>query len=134
MIKWNITYTTYDGETVSEDFYFHLNKAELAQMQFDANGVYINFIERLSNERDIKELGKQYANIILAAYGKKSDDGRVFRKNDALREEFKCSEAYPTLYMELLSSEEKAAKFVKGILPADLQGADIAAHEKQMNN
>ena len=133
MIKWTIEYTTYDGDQVKEDFYFHLNKAELAKMQFDVNGAYSQFIERLANERDLKELGNQYANIILNSYGKKSDDGRIFRKNAEIREEFECSEAYSVLFMELLSDSEKAAKFVKGILPADLQGADITAHQKQLN-
>lgn len=125
MIKWTINYTTYDGENVTEDFYFHLNKAELAQMQFDVNGAYSQYIERIQNERDLKELGKQYKNIILNSYGKKSDDGRVFRKSKELRDEFECSEAYSVLYMELLEDAEKTAKFVRGILPTDLQGASI---------
>ena len=67
MIKWTINYTTYNGDDVTEDFYFHLNKAELAQMQFDVNGAYSEFIERITNERDLKELGKQYATLILNA-------------------------------------------------------------------
>lgn len=125
MIKWTIKYTTYDGEDVEEDFYFHLNKAELAKMQFDANGAYSQYIERLQNERDLKELGQLYANIILSSYGKKSDDGRIFRKSKEMRDEFECSEAYSVLFMELLSDADKAAKFAKGVLPTDLQGASI---------
>ena len=125
MIKWTIKYTTYDGEEVEEDFYFHLNKAELAQMQFDANGAYSQYIERLQNERDLKELGRLYAKLILDSYGKKSDDGRIFRKSKEMRSEFECSEAYSVLYMELLSDADKAAKFAKGVLPTDLQGASI---------
>lgn len=127
MIKWPITYTTYDGDEVTEDFYFHLNKAELTKMQFDVNGAYSNYIERIQNERNLKELGEQYANLILNSYGKKSDDGRIFRKSEELRDEFKCSEAYSVLFMELLSDADKAAKFARGILPADLQGASIEA-------
>lgn len=125
MIKWTIKYTTYDGDEVEEDFYFHLNKAELAQMQFDVNGTYSQYIKRIQNERNLKELGEQYKKIILNSYGKKSDDGRIFRKSKELRDEFECSEAYSVLFMELLSDAEKTAKFVKGILPTDLQGASI---------
>lgn len=127
MIKWPITYTTYDGDEVTEDFYFHLNKAELTKMQFDVNGAYSQYIERIQNERNLKELGEQYANLILNSYGKKSDDGRIFRKSDEIRDEFKCSEAYSVLFMELLSDADKAAKFARGILPSDLQGASIEA-------
>ena len=91
-------------------------------MQFDVNGAYSSFIERISNERDLKALGQEFKKIILMSYGKKSDDGRLFRKSEQMREDFEQSEAYVTLYMELLSDGEKAAKFVKGILPKDLQG------------
>ena len=125
MIKWPIEYTTYDGETIKEDFYFHLNKAELAQMQFDVNGAYSQYIERIQNERDLKALGEEYSNLILNSYGKKSDDGKIFRKSKELRDDFKCSEAYSVLYMELLSDADKAAKFARGVLPTDLQGASI---------
>ena len=122
MIKWPITFTDYDDNEITEDFYFNLNKAELTQMQFDVNGAYSSFIERISNERDLKALGQEFKKIILMSYGKKSDDGRLFRKSEQMREDFEQSEAYVTLYMDLLSDGEKAAKFVKGILPKDLQG------------
>ena len=69
MIKWPIEYTDYNGNTVKEDFYFHLNKAELMQMQFGANGAYSQFIERITNQRDLKVLGTEFENIILNAYG-----------------------------------------------------------------
>lgn len=123
MIKWPIKFTTYNDEEITEDFYFNLNKAELMQMQFNVNGAYSEFIERISNERDIKRLGEEFRKIILNSYGKKSDDGRTFRKSQELREEFEQSEAYSELYMELLTDSEKAAKFVRGILPKDLQNA-----------
>jgi len=122
MIKWPITFTDYDGNEIKEDFYFNLNKAELVEMQFNVNGAYSSFIERISNERDLKALGEEFKKIILNSYGKKSDDGRLFRKSQQMRDDFEQSEAYATLYMELLSDSDKAAKFVKGILPKDLQG------------
>lgn len=125
MIKWPIEYTTYDGEKIKEDFYFHLNKAELTKMQFDVNGAYSQYIERIQNERDLKALGEEYSKLILNSYGKKSDDGKIFRKSKELRDDFECSEAYSVLYMELLSDADKAAKFARGILPTDLQGASI---------
>lgn len=130
MIKWPITFTTYNDETVTEDFYFNLNKAELVQMQFDVNGAYSQFIERITNERDLKRLGQEFRNIILNSYGKKSDDGRLFRKSNELRDEFEQSEAYSELYMELLSDADKATKFIKGVLPKDLQGAPVPENLK----
>ncbi len=122
MIKWPITYTTYNDETITEDFYFNLNKAELVQLQFNANGSYSNVMERIMNEREYKTLGEEFRNIILSAYGKKSDDGKQFRKSDAIREEFENSAAFAELYIDLISGGESATKFFTGILPKDLQG------------
>ncbi len=124
MIKWPITYTTYNDETITEDFYFNLNKAELIQMQFDVNGAYSQFIERIMNERDLKTIGDQFRKIILSSYGKKSDDGKQFRKSPEILAEFEQSEAYPTLYMQLLEDSDKMVAFVRGILPKDLQNAN----------
>ena len=127
MIKWPIEYTDYNGNTVKEDFYFHLNKAELMQMQFGANGAYSQFIERITNQRDLKVLGTEFENIILNAYGEKSDDGRTFKKSDDIRENFKSTEAYSELFMELITDSEKAVAFIKGILPKDLQDVDTSS-------
>lgn len=121
MIKWPITYEDYNGSQVTEDFYFNLNKAELTTMLFDANGAYTEYIQRLMNERNLKQLGNEFRKIILNSYGQKSDDGKIFRKNKQIREDFENSEAYSVLFMELISDSDKASKFITGVLPKDLQ-------------
>ena len=121
MIKWPITYEDYNGSQVTEDFYFNLNKAELTTMLFDANGAYTEYIQRLMNERNLKQLGAEFRKIILNSYGQKSDDGKIFRKNKQIREDFENSEAYSVLFMELISDSDKASKFITGVLPKDLQ-------------
>lgn len=132
MIKWNITFTDYNDNEVSENFYFNLNKAELSDMQFRVNGAYSQFIERIVNTRDTQTIGEEFKKLILNSYGEKSDDGRRFKKSKELRDSFEQSPAYPVLYMELLSDADKAAKFVRGILPKDLQGTEAAATLKSV--
>ena len=124
MIKWTIKFVDFNGNSVKEDFYFHLNKAEVMRMQFCANGAYSQFIERITNQRDLRMLGEEFENIILTAYGEKSDDGRTFKKSDDIRENFKSTEAYSELFMELITDADKAVSFIKGILPKDLQDID----------
>lgn len=124
MIKWPVTYTDYNGDTVKEEYYFNLNKAELIQMQFDANGTYAGFIQRIVDDRDYRTLGKEFRKIILFAYGKKSDDGKRFIKSQDLRDEFEQTEAYATIYYELLSDTDKMNQFIQGVLPADLREAN----------
>jgi hypothetical protein len=54
------------------------------------------------------------------SYGKKSMDGKRFIKNATMREEFESSEAYSTLFMELVTVTDSAIEFMNGIIPADM--------------
>ena len=68
--------------------------------------------------QDIPTIAKLFKQIILKSYGQKSPDGRRFIKSDELSTEFSQTEAYNVLYMELSQDAEKAAEFIKGIIPA----------------
>lgn len=125
MIKWPITYTDYNGETHTEDFYFNLNKAELLDLQMDANGGYADYLKQIVDQKDIRRLGEEFRRLIILSYGVKSPDGRRFIKSDELREEFKQTEAYVELYMQLATNEGAAEKFVNGVLPKIEGGAPI---------
>ena len=61
-----------------------------------------------------------FKDLVLKAYGVKSDDGRRFIKSKELSEEFAQTEAYSQIFMELATDADAAAKFVNGIIPADL--------------
>ena len=117
MIKWPITYTDYNDETHTEDFYFNLNKAEVMEMNLDANGAYAEYLQRMVDQRDGHKLGAEYKRIILKSYGEKSADGRRFVKSKELSEAFEQSEAYAELYMELIADPDKMTKFIEGVMP-----------------
>lgn len=117
MLKKTITYVDFNDTTRTEDFYFNLSKAELAEMQLGVTGGYENWIQGLIDAKDVPTLMKQFKRIILKSYGVKSPDGRRFIKSEALSEEFSQTEAFSELYMELLGDEQKAAAFVNAIVP-----------------
>lgn len=117
MIKWPITYTDYNGETHTEDFYFNLNKAEVMEMNLNANGAYSEYLQRIVDQRDGAKLAEVYRDLILNSYGEKSPDGRRFVKSKALAESFSQTEAYAELYMQLATEEGAAIKFIEGVLP-----------------
>lgn len=133
MIKWPITYTDYNGETHTEDFYFNLNKAEVMSMNLEANGSYAQYLERIVEQRNGKEMSHTYRTIILKAYGEKSPDGRRFIKSKELTDAFEQSEAYVELYMELATKEGAAQKFMAGIFP-NMEASDATPDmEKHMS-
>lgn len=117
MLKKTITYTDFNGVERTEDFYFNLTKAEIAEMELEVPGGMTTMIERITKTQDTPSLIKVFKELILRSYGKKSDDGRRFIKNKELVEEFKDSEAYSELFMELATNAEAASAFVNGITP-----------------
>ena len=120
MLKKTITYTDFNGVERTEDFYFNLTKAEIAEMELEVPGGMTTMIERITKTQDTPSLIKVFKELILRSYGKKSDDGRRFIKNKELVEEFKDSEAYSELFMELATNGEESSKFIKGLIPADI--------------
>lgn len=120
MLKKTISYTDYDGNQRTEDFYFNLSKAEITEMELSMEGGMRAYIQRIIAAKSQLELVKLFKDVVLKSYGKKSADGRLFLKNDAIRAEFEASPAFSVIYMELMSDAQKAADFINGLMPADL--------------
>lgn len=123
MIKETITFEDYNGVTRTEDFHFNLTKAEVMEMEMSQHGGMAEMIQRIVAEQNAPAIIKIFKELVLKAYGKKSDDGRRFIKNEQLREEFSQTEAYSQFFMKLATDADAAAKFVNGIMPADLADA-----------
>lgn len=133
MIKWPITYTDYSGTEYTEDFYFNLNKAEVMELNLNANGAYSEYLQQIVNDHDGPKLAEVFRTLILKSYGKKSPDGKRFIKSDAISEEFQQTEAYVNLYMELLTDADKIKKFIEGIMPKPDNNQDKPSLENHMN-
>lgn len=117
MLKKTITYNDFNDHEVSEDHFFHLSKADLVELEVGHDGGLSNALQEIVNSNDGKKIILEFKKLILASYGLKSDDGRRFIKNDQIRDEFASSEAYSTLFMELVTDADKAGEFVNGIVP-----------------
>ena len=120
MLKKTITYTDYDGNERTEDYYFNLSKAELLEMEMSTNGGLEKFCQKIIAEKDTKRMMEMWKELILKSYGEKSLDGKRFIKSQELVNSFTQTEAYSELFMELASNADTAAAFVKGIIPKNL--------------
>jgi hypothetical protein len=120
VLKKTITYTDFNGEEVKEDFFFHLSQAELVELEMSHDGGLSAAMQRIVETDDRAAIIAEFKKIILLSYGKKSADGKRFVKNATLREEFESSEAYSTLFMELVTITDSAIEFMNGIIPAGM--------------
>lgn len=120
MLKKTITYTDYDGNERTEDFYFNLTKAEIVEMDLVADGGLQKLVDKITKEQDSKRLVEMFKDLIIKSYGEKSLDGKRFVKNEEIQEAFAQTEAYSELFMELAFDADAASKFVNGIIPSDL--------------
>jgi hypothetical protein len=120
VLKKTIKYKDFNGEEVSEDFLFNLSKAELVELEASHEDGLAEAMTRIVDANDNKAIVAEFKKIILLAYGKKSADGKRFIKNQTLRDEFESTEAYSTLFMELLTDTDAAIVFMNGIIPEGL--------------
>ena len=134
MIKRTITFTDYNGLERTEDFYFHLTKAELAKMEMSTSGGYAEMITRIVQAKDAPAIMAVFEELIHKSYGVKTPDGRGFVKRKDDLDAFVQTEAYSQLFMDLLTDTEYATKFINGIIPADLsEQAQNAPAPLQLN-
>lgn len=117
MLKKTITYTDYDGNERTEDFYFNLTKAECVELNYSEVGGLQKYIEALIREDDNKRIIALFKELIFMSYGEKSPDGRRFIKSKELSEAFAQTEAYSNLFIELASDANAGAEFINGIVP-----------------
>jgi hypothetical protein len=120
MLKKTMTYTDFDGNQRTEDFYFNLTKAELTEMEFSTNAGFVKTIEKIIATQDQKQLIEIFKDIVLKAYGEKSLDGRRFVKTQEVKDNFAQTQAYSDLFMELATDANAASEFFNSIVPQEL--------------
>jgi len=134
MIILDRTYEDFNGVERTEKFMFHFNEVELMEMEASETGGLDATINRIVEAQDNKEIIRLMKDVLLKSYGKKSDDGRSFIKNDKIRAEFEASPVFPQLFMEFSTDADKAAKFFEGILPKTKKPNNVTPIEKKQQN
>lgn len=124
MLKKTITFHDFDGNEITQDFWFHLSKAELLEMEISTTGGLKEAMERLIAKRDGETIIKTYKELILNSYGERSLDGLRFVKEDKdghkLYKDFEQTDAYSELFASLVTDDKAAAEFFNGVLPKEV--------------
>jgi hypothetical protein len=120
MLKKTITFEDLDGNEVTEDFYFNLGKAELAEMALSVEGGLEEYLRTIIKANENSVILAAFKDIIAKSVGQRSEDGRRFIRDADIVGAFMESAAYGELLIELVSDVNKASEFVNGILPASV--------------
>ena len=131
MLKETRTYVDFNGVERTEDFYFNFSKAELAEKHLKSDKGLSELLEDIAHSDDHELIVDTFKEIILKAYGKKSEDGRRFIKSDELSKEFSETPVYSDMFIELATDSDKAAKFINGIMPPEWE-KQIKENEKSI--
>lgn len=131
MFKKTITYTDFNGDSHTENFYFNLNKAELAIMEISTPGGIKGYADSLIAAHDTKGIVDLFTKLISMSYGVKSPDGRRFIKSEEATEEFIQTNAYGELIVDLITNAEEAAAFFNGLAESIIATGKLADKEHQ---
>lgn len=137
MIKKTISYEDLDGNTQTSDFWFQITKAEfLEKAMVEGGEAYLEKLQRLATltPEDMQNGGgKEVMTIfkMLLSEGVGRRDGDLFIKNEAITNRFMFSGAYDAFFLELISTPDAGAIFMRNMLPRDAHKAiDEALAEK----
>lgn len=132
MLKQKVQYEDFDGATQVETLYFNLNRMELIALQSRyGKEDMAAYIDKLVEDKDIEKVYEILNDIVLSAYGLRSEDSKRFIKNETIREEFKQSLAYEALIEDFHDETRKVLEsFIVGIT-AHIRGINKAANAVQ---
>ena len=116
MISKTIKYKGFDGEDIEEVIRLNLTEAEVFRLnsKYEEYGGLINYLRKLMTDAQkdgqvasATPLITLLSTVILAAYGKRTEDGKFIKKMNgySLADEFEASQAFSDFLMHLLSEE-----------------------------
>lgn len=130
MLKQTIVFKDLDGNQVEDDFYFHLNKAELGKLVLSKKENPEEWLQAIIDSGDGALIIETFEMLVELSYGVRSENGRTFIKNKQVWLDFYQSDAYSEFFMKLVTDAKFGATFVNGLMPPDLQEQVKAEMEK----
>lgn len=116
----DITYTDLNGNIQTERAWFRLSALELNELNDMYDGKTDKLLDKAIKNKDTSFIAKYLKDVIVLAYGVKSEDGKKLVKTPEIREAFDGSLAFDEIYIELLLNPEEVERFIEGITPQEV--------------
>lgn len=120
MISITKTYKDFNGVERTETRLFNLSETEIMELELGTAGGVAEMLKSIVDAKDQPTIIKFFKEFILKAYGEKSADGTYFNKSEEMAHKFSCTQFYNLLFMELATDADKAANFVNGVVPQNM--------------
>jgi hypothetical protein len=124
VFKYTATYKDlFTGDETHEDLYFHLIAPELTGFELSyGEGGFSEFLAKTLAKNDNFEIYSMFVKLVSISYGRRSDDGKRFIKNQEWTQEFLTSPAWEDFFFWLVAEEDgkNANKFWVQIMPERL--------------
>lgn len=138
MRKEVLTYTDFNGdEHKDEEFYFNLNKMELAEYQFSWDGGIQEVLRKIQKSREQKLTIEMMKKLMEISYGERV--GNSFQKLDEngkrlVYKNFFGTGADDVLFTKMMTGDgHEISDFIRDILPKDLREQAEKTIEDQKN-
>jgi len=119
MFKETLTYQSFDGETVTKEFYFNLGKADLIRLETDIEGGLNALIQRITAKTATgREIMDTLEEVVRRAYGVRVGDAFIHREEDW--QQFRYGPAWDEFFTKMFTDPGYSAAFVNGAVPANL--------------
>lgn len=118
MLKKDITFRDFDGNTVTETHYFNMTKTEIIELELGFDNGLEAGIKKIMDSKDNLELFRIFKRIVINSYGRRVENS--FIKDEEAGKMFAGSLAFDELMVGFFTNSENAADFIRGILPPDL--------------
>lgn len=135
MFKITKTYKDYDGNEITNDFYFSMSKPDLLRLNFSSPGGLVRYITSIQESNNGGEIIAFFEKILAVSYGRKIFDptyGTLFQKKPEFTEQFVSTPAYAEIYMDLATNAQYSADFIKGVVAEAIDDVDDAEFEAAM--
>ena len=123
MIEKKIQYHDLDGDLREDTFYFSMNETQFARVNAMFPGGLQEFTMKAAKDKDPDAMFRVIDTIVREAYGQKVNNGfvKVAPNGQKLADFFINTEAYDTLLIELMKSEDNLMAFMTGCLNKNAQ-------------
>lgn len=141
MIKKTIKFKDYNGTERSEDLYFHISKASVLTSPDEIYKEIVSigldlqersrFLSDIETELDpqnpfdkntqlvadsVRMVARLLDRLVDLSYGKRSEDGLKFVKNEQVLTDFKNSAVYDSFVEQMIANQDEMIEFINQLL------------------